>query len=136
VTRFSAAGYRRALAAAMVLLGLSALTSSVTQALSARSSASDRAALADALDEQRDENQDLRDQLDCRYILSADVSRLQAEVFVTVSQALAAATRRQPDVVALYVAHLDYLAGRLDEANLRRDEALGVCVTEPENVLG
>lgn len=134
--RFSATAYRRVLAWSMAGLAMSALGSSVVLAISSEASDDDRDALREVVDDQADQLDTLQQQLDCRYILSADVARLQAEVFVTVSQALAAATRRQPDAVALYVAHLEYLSGRLDEANDRRDEAIGLCETEPENVLG
>jgi len=134
--RLSALGYRQVLAWATIGLAVSALGSSVTQALSARSGANDRAVLADELADRRAQNDDLERQLDCRYVLSADVDRIQADVFVTTALALAAAGRGQTGVVDLYVARLDQLAIELDRAADLRQDAVQVCDTEPENVLG
>jgi hypothetical protein len=134
--RFSALGYRQALAWAMGGLAVSALVSSGTQALSARSSANDRAALAVALDDQRDQNDQLQQQLDCRYVLGADVGRVQADIFVTVALALAAAGRADTGAVQLYTEHLDQLADELERASELRSDAVAICDTEPENVLG
>jgi hypothetical protein len=134
--RLSVLGYRQVLAWAMGGLAVSALVSSGTQALSARSSANDRAALADALDDQRDHNDLLQQQLDCRYVLGADVSRVQADIFVTVALALAAAGRSDSPAVRLYSEHLGALADELARASALRADAVAICDTEPENVLG
>jgi hypothetical protein len=134
--RFSATGYRQVLAWAMAGLAVSALVSSGTQALSARSSANDRSALAVALDDQRDHNDLLQQQLDCRYVLGADVGRVQADVFVTVALALAAAGRADTPAVQLYTERLAQLADELERVSALRSDAVAICDTEPENVLG
>lgn len=121
---------------AMALLGAAALVSSVTQGLSARGSARDRAALAQQLDDARTQVGRLQDQLDCRYVIGADVSRIQSDIFVTTALALSAASRREPAAVRLYTARLDQLAADLSEASDLRADAVAICDTEPENVLG
>lgn len=128
--------YRRVLAWAMVLLGASALVSSVTQGLSARSSARDRTALAGQLDEARAQTDRLQDQLDCRYVIGADVTRIQSDIFVTTALALSAASRGDTAAVRLYTARLDQLAADLNRASALRSDAVAICDTEPENVLG
>lgn len=134
--RFSAMAYRQVLAWAMAGLAVSALVSSVALAFSAEASDDDRDALREVVDDQANQLDTLQQQLDCRYVLSADVSRIQAEIFVTTAQALAAARRRDTAAVDLHTTRLDQLAEDLEEASELRSEAVSICDTEPENVLG
>lgn len=134
--RFSATAYRRVLAWAMAGLAVSALASSVALAFSAEASDDDRDALRAVVDDQANQLDTLQQQLDCRYVLSADVSRIQADIFVTTAQALAAARRRDATAVDLYTTRLDSLADDLERASDLRTRAVTICDTEPENVLG
>lgn len=134
--RFSATAYRRVLAWSMAGLAVSALGSSVVLAISSEASDDDRDALREVVDDQADQLDTLQQQLDCRYVLSSDVTRLQSEIFVTTAQALAAARRRDTAAVDLLTARLDQLAAELGEASDLRADAVAVCDTEPENVLG
>lgn len=134
--RFSAMAYRRWLAWAMAGLAVSALVSSVALAFSAEASDDDRDALREVVDDQANQLDTLQQQLDCRYVLSADVSRIQAEIFVTTAQALAAARRRDTAAVDLHTTRLDQLAEDLEDASELRSDAVSICDTEPENVLG
>jgi|SRR5262245_36823278 len=123
--------------AAGVLLGLAAVLGSGVSAFTAKDSheafqalkvqLSDQAA---ELDDQRDQNEQLQAQLDCRYVLSAEVNRLQADIFVTVAQALAATRRADEGSVDLYVTRLDELSVSLQEAADRRANAITVCEDE------
>ena len=134
--RFSAMAYRRVLAWAMAGLAVSALVSSVALAFSAEESDDDRDALRAVVADQANQLDTLQQQLDCRYVLGADVSRIQAEIFVITAHALAAARRRDTAAVDLYTTRLDRLAVELDRASELRSDAVSICDTEPENVLG
>lgn len=119
-----------------LLLAIGAVVSSVVSAINAVDSHEGFVAVDQELDDQRDQNDQLQRQLDCRYVLSADVNRIQADIFVTTAQALAAARRRDVAAVDLFTVRLDELATELAKASALRADALGVCDTEPENVLG
>jgi hypothetical protein len=129
------AHFRAALCAGL-LLSIGAVTSSVVAAINAADSHAGFEALTEELGDQHDQNADLQQQLDCRYILGADVTRLQSDIFVTTAQALAAARRRDTAAVDLLAEHLDRLAVDLEQAQSLREDAVRVCQTEPENVLG
>lgn len=129
-------GIWRGVLVAVVLLGVAAVVGSSVAALNALDSHDSFDTLEDELEDQRGQNAELRRQLDCRYVLSADVDRIQADIFVSVAQALAAARRQDTAAVDLYAAHLDWLSGRLEEASDLRQGAVATCDTEPENVLG
>lgn len=120
----------------LVLLGSAAVIGSFVAAVNAADSHDGLAAITEELDDQRDQNAELRQQLDCRYVLTADRDRIQSDIFTTVALALAAARDRNRAAVALYAEHLTTLAADLDRANDLRDRAIEVCETEPENVLG
>jgi hypothetical protein len=128
--------YWRGIVVALVLLGLGAAIGAPIAAINAADAHASFNALEDALADQRDQNADLRQQLECRYVLSADRDRIESEIFVTTALALASAGRREAAAVGLYTAHLDGLAAQLEEANRLRSEAVQICETEPENVLG
>lgn len=128
--------YWRARTVALMLMSIAAVIASTVAGLNALDSHQGRETISDELDAQRRQNDDLSRQLDCRYVLGADRDRLESEIFVTVALALSAAGRRETAAVQLYTVHLDSLAGQLDEANERRADAVAICETEPENVLG
>jgi hypothetical protein len=128
--------YWRATITAAVLLGIAAVIGSPIAALNALDSHEGLNAVEDELDVQRDQNDELQQQLDCRYVLSTDVSRLHSAIFVTTAQALSAARRRDTAAVDLLTTHLDRLAEELEVAAERRLDAVDICDTEPENVLG
>lgn len=128
--------YYRAGLVSLVLLSIAALIGSVVAAINAADSHDSNDAIQEELGDQRDQNADLRQQLECRYVLTADRDRIQSEIFTTVALALAAARDRDRPAVTLYAAHLTDLAAALDRANDLRDRAIEVCDTEPENVLG
>lgn len=134
--RFSAVTYQRVRAGALVGLALSALGSSVVLAFSSEASDDDRDALRSVVDDQAAQLDTLQQQLDCRYVIGADVTRLQSDIFVTTAQALAAARRRDMAAVDLLAEHLDRLSVELEHAQDLREDAVRVCQTEPENVLG
>jgi hypothetical protein len=119
----------RALLVCGGLLAVGAVASSVVAAANAVDSHEGFVA-------QREQNVTLQQQLDCRYVLSADVNRIQADIFVLTAQALAAARRRDAAAVDLYTTALDGLATELQEASDLRADAVKVCDTEPDNVLG
>lgn len=128
--------YWRGIVTALVLLGMAAVIGAPIAAINAL----DAHSSFDDLDEERaadrEEILDLRQQLDCRYVLGADRDRVESEIFVTTALALAAASRRERAAVQLYTQRLDDLAAELEAANERRQDAIAICETEPENVLG
>lgn len=126
----------RALLACVGLLGAAAVVGASAAALNALDSHDGLDAVETELKGQRAQNDDLEQQLDCRYVLSADVNRIQSDIFVLTAQALAAARRRDSAAVDLYTTALDQLAGDLEKASDLRADAVQVCDTEPENVLG
>lgn len=119
----------RAIMVCGLLLAMGAVISSVVSAINAADSHA-------GFDAQRTQNETLQQQLDCRYVLSADVNRIQSDIFVLTAQALAAARRRDAAAVDLYTTALDQLAIDLEKASDLRADAVQVCDTEPENVLG
>jgi hypothetical protein len=119
----------RAILVCGLLLAMGAVISSVVSAINAADSHA-------GFDAQRTQNETLQQQLDCRYVLSADVNRIQSDIFVLTAQALAAARRRDAAAVDLYTTALDQLAIDLEKASDLRADAVQVCDTEPENVLG
>lgn len=126
----------RAVLAAGLLLAIGAVMSSTVAAINAADSHAGFDALTEELDDQHVQNDDLQQQLDCRYVLGADVTRLQSDIFVTTAQALAAARRQDRAAVGLLAERLDRLAVDLEHAQELRENAVKVCETEPENVLG
>lgn len=126
----------RALLGCVGVLSAAAVVGVSVAALNALDSHDGLDAVEDELEAQRDQNDDLELQLDCRYVLSADVNRIQSDIFVTTAQALAAARRRDSGAVDLYTTRLDQLADDLARASDVRARAVEVCDTEPENVLG
>jgi hypothetical protein len=129
-------GIWRGLVAALLLLGVAAVLGAGVAAVNALDSHVSLDAIRQQLADRGVENEDLRLQLNCRYVLSADRDRLESEIFVTTALALAAAGRGHREAVRLYTEKLEVLASQLDEANERRQDAIRICETEPENVLG
>lgn len=128
--------YFRALLACVGLLSFGAVVGTSVAALNALDSHDGLDAVETELEGQRDQNDALELQLDCRYVLSADVNRIQSAIFVTTAQALAAARRRDIAAVDLFTTRLDQLATELEKASDVRARAVEVCDTEPESVLG
>jgi hypothetical protein len=129
--RLSAVEYRKVWAWALAGLATSALVSSVTLAIVSESSDEDRDALRAVVDDQEDQLHELQRKLDCRYNLGADVTSIQADIFVTTALALAAAGRAESDAVRLYTQHLEQLAKELDQASILRADAVSICDTDP-----
>jgi hypothetical protein len=127
VRRLSAIEYRKVWAWALAGLALSALGSSVTLAIVSEASDQDRDSLRAVVDDQANQLHELQGQLDCRYVLGADVTSIQADIFVTTALALAAAGRAEPEAVRLYTQHLEQLAKDLDQASAVRADAVSIC---------